>query len=407
MSGTSHGVRPSRLILLILIAAGGASILSTDLYAPSLPHLPAYFGTDAETVQLTMALNMASFAIAQLFWGPLSDRFGRRAIFITGMAAFALTVLGAALAQSIDQLLAARILMGAAASVEAVVVLAVIGDLYRSEESAKVFALYGMTIALVPAVGPVIGGYVFEWFGWRANFYLLTGVVLLVLAFGVARLPETLARADRVPLRLGSIVAGYARMLARGGFVSVALALGVAIGAIFGYITEAPFLLIDKHGVATRHYGVFQGIIVLAFFFGSLVANRVVERIGVRRLFAAGVWSGSLSGLLVLLAVWMGETPLTLTAAMSLFAFALGPLFSSAPVIAFGRVEDLGRGMSAAVLSTFEMGGGALGALFVSTTHDGSAWPLAFCVAGCAALLLVSGIAALRPNWATEMGKFS
>jgi len=406
MSGTSHGVRPSRLILLILIAAGGASILSTDLYAPSLPHLPAYFGTDAETVQLTMALNMASFAIAQLFWGPLSDRFGRRAIFITGMAAFALTVLGAALAQSIDQLLAARILMGAAASVEAVVVLAVIGDLYRSEESAKVFALYGMTIALVPAVGPVIGGYVFEWFGWRANFYLLTGVVLLVLAFGVARLPETLARADRVPLRLGSIVAGYARMLARGGFVSVALALGVAIGAIFGYITEAPFLLIDKHGVATRHYGVFQGIIVLAFFFGSLVANRVVERIGVRRLFAAGVWSGSLSGLLVLLAVWMGETPLTLTAAMSVFAFALGPLFSSAPVIAFGRVEDLGRGMSAAVLSTFEMGGGALGALFVSTTHDGSAWPLAFCVAGCAALLLVSGIAALRPNWATEMGKF-
>ena len=398
MSGTSHGVRPSRLILLILIAAGGASILSTDLYAPSLPHLPAYFGTDAETVQLTMALNMASFAIAQLFWGPLSDRFGRRAIFITGMAAFALTVLGAALAQSIDQLLAARILMGAAASVEAMVVLTVIGDLYRSEESAKVFALYGMSIALVPAVGPVIGGYVFEWFGWRANFYLLTGV---------ARLPETLARADRVPLRLGSIVAGYARMLARGGFVSVALALGVAIGAIFGYITEAPFLLIDKHGVATRHYGVFQGIIVLAFFFGSLVANRVVERIGVRRLFAAGVWSGSLSGLLVLLAVWMGETPLTLTAAMSLFAFALGPLFSSAPVIAFGRVEDLGRGMSAAVLSTFEMGGGALGALFVSTTHDGSAWPLAFCVAGCAALLLVSGIAALRPNWATEMGKFS
>lgn len=159
MSGTSNGVRPSRLILLILIAAGGASILSTDLFAPSLPHLPAYFGTDAERVQLTMALNMASFA---------------------------LTVLGAALAQSIDQLLAGRILMGAAASVEAVVVLAVIGNLYRSEESAKVFALYGMTIALVPAIGPVIGGYIFEWFGWRAKFYLLTGVVLLVLAFCVA-----------------------------------------------------------------------------------------------------------------------------------------------------------------------------------------------------------------------------
>ncbi len=402
MSDSAHGVQPSRLILFILIAAGGASILSTDLYAPSLPHLPDYFGTDAETVQLTMALNMAAFAGAQLLWGPLSDRFGRRTIFIVGMAAFALTVLGAALAQSIEQLLAVRILMGAAASVEAVIVLAVIGDIYKAEESAKVFALYGMVIALVPAVGPVIGGFIFEWFGWRANFFILAGVVALVLALGFVRLPETLARTDRVPLRLVPILRSYAGLLWRGGFVTVALTLGLAIGAIFAYITEAPFILIDKHGIATRYYGLFQGVIVLAFFFGSLMANRVVDRIGVRRLFAIGVWSGSLSGLLVLLAVAQGETPLTLTAAMSVFAFALGPLFASAPVIAFERVTDHGRGMSAAVLSTFEMGGGALGALFVSVTPDGTAWPLAICVSGAAALLLVSGLLALRPKWAVS-----
>ncbi len=397
MASLKRGDASARLVLLVLIAASGASILSTDLYAPTLPHLPEYFGTDAATVQLTMALNLAAFAVAQLFWGPLGDRIGRRKIFIYGMMAFAVTVFAAAISQTIGQLIAARVLMGTAASVEAVVVLAVISDLYGGEDSAKIFALYGMVIALVPAVGPVMGGFIFEWFGWRANFYILAGVVVLVLALGIWRLPETLPQAERTALKLRTIVWGYARLLMRGGFVTVALTLGLALAAVFAFITEAPFILIEKHGIATRYFGLFQAVIVLAFFVGSLTGSQAVRRVGVRRLFGFGVWSGSLSGLLVLLAVALGETPVTLTAAMSVFAFALGPLFATAPVLAFERVPGQGRGMSAALLSTFEMGGAALGALFVSVTAQGTAWPLAICVSGAGALLLVVGLLALRP----------
>lgn len=399
MASLKRGDASARLVLLILIAASGASILSTDLYAPTLPHLPEYFGTDAATVQLTMALNLAAFAVAQLFWGPLGDRVGRRKIFIYGMTAFAATVIAAAISQTIGQLIAARVLMGTAASVEAVVVLAVISDLYEGEDSARVFALYGMVIALVPAVGPVMGGFIFEWFGWRANFFILAGVVVLVLALGIWRLPETLPEAERTALKFRTIMWGYARLLMRGGFVSVALTLGLALAAIFAFITEAPFILIEKHGIATRYFGLFQAVIVLAFFVGSLTASQAVSRFGVRRLFGFGVWSGSLSGLLVLLAVALGETPVSLTAAMSVFAFALGPLFATAPVLAFERVPSHGRGMSAALLSTFEMGGAALGALFVSVTPQGTAWPLAICVAGAGVLLLVAGLLALRPAW--------
>jgi len=306
-------IKSRGLILLIMIAASGASILSTDLYAPTLPHLPAYFGTDATTVQLTMALNMGAYAISQLLWGPLGDRYGRRAIFVYGMAAFLLTVLAAAVSQTIGQLIVARILMGAAASVEAVIVLVVIGDLYEGEESAKVFALYGMVVSLVPAVGPILGGFIFEWFGWRANFFVLAGVVAAVFAVGLVRLPETLPVVERTALKLRAIVSGYGQLLMRGGFVTVAMTLGLAIGAIFAYITEAPFILIDKHGVATRYFGLYQAVIVLAFFVGSLISSRIVDRIGVRNLFAVGVWSGSLSGLLAIVAVSFGETPVTLT----------------------------------------------------------------------------------------------
>ena len=101
--------------------------------------------------------------------------------------------------------------------------------------------------------------------------------------------------------------------------------------------------------------------------------------------------AAAVSGLFMLLAVALGDTPVTLTAAMSVFAFALGPLFASAPVLAFRLAGDHGRGMSAAMLATFEMAGAAAGAFFVSAAPDGTAWPLAVCVAGASVLILAAG----------------
>ena len=99
-----------------------------------------------------MSLNLAAFALAQLIHGPLADRFGRRPVFMWGMAAFLVTALAAAAAQSIEQLIAARILMGTAASVEAVIALAVIRDLYDDAGAVRILAIYGMVIAIAPAI---------------------------------------------------------------------------------------------------------------------------------------------------------------------------------------------------------------------------------------------------------------
>ncbi|MDA0785350.1 MAG: hypothetical protein O3B37_03575, partial [Proteobacteria bacterium] len=118
--------------------------------------------------------------------------------------------------------------------------------------------------------------------------------------------------------------------------------------------------------------------------------------IGVTRLYGFGVAAASVSGLFILLAIAVGDTPVTLTAAMSAFAFALGPLFASAPVLAFQQAGDQGRGMSAAMLATFQMAGAAAGALFVSVMPHGTAWPLAICVASASALILVAGVVGLR-----------
>lgn len=376
------------IVPAVLIMASAASILSTDLYAPSLPHLAGYFATSAEMVQLTLSLNVAAFALAQLVHGPLSDRVGRRRVILLGMTGFVLFSLACALAQSIELLIAARILQGVAAATEAVVIYAVIRDLYDQAGSVRILAIYGMTIAVAPALGPVIGGYVHVLWGWQANFYLLAvfalGVTLLIWRF----LPETTTPDPRA-LEPRRLIRGYAALLARRQFVVYALICGAVLGVIYAFITAGPFVLIDRLGVKTQHYGYYQAVIVLAFFFGSLAANRGIGRLGLERMLRWGLAIVALGGASLpaaLLAGW--ESASAITAALSVATFGMGLIFATAPVRALDAATG-GRGVAAAMIGALEMGGGALGAFMVTLTHDGTAWPLAITVA---ILALLAGV---------------
>ena len=384
---------PGRVPLIIpavLISASAASILSTDLYTPSLPHLPAYFDTDAESVQLTLSLNLLSFALAQLLYGPLSDRFGRRPVLLAGMLAFVLCSLGCALAQSVEALIVARTLQGITAATEAVVALAVIRDLYDDESGVRVLGAYGMTVALAPAVGPIIGGYVHVWQGWRANFILLAVVAAVVVALVWRFLPET-TTPDRAAMRPRRLLDDYWALFRTRRYLVTALVLGATLGALFGFITAAPFILIDRLGVRTQDFGYYQAAIVVAFFLGSFGANRGVARLCAERMLRVGLGLALLGGLGLPLVLLAGlETATAITATMSVYGLGLGFTFAAGPVVALAAAPG-GRGVAAAMLGTLEMTGGALGALAVTAFHDGSSWPPALVVAGFSLIAVVVG----------------
>ena len=165
---------------------------------------------------------------------------------------------------------------------------------------------------------------------------------------------------------------------------------------LFGYITAAPFILIDRMGVPTEQYGFYQAAIVLAYFLGSLAVNRAVGRFGIEGLLGAGLALVAIGGVALTAVVVAGaETPAAITAAMSLCALGMGLVFATAPVRAFDAAPSA-RGSAAAMLGTLEMGGGAVGALGVGLFHDGTAWPMALIVGG-AALLAVGLFAAAKP----------
>jgi DHA1 family bicyclomycin/chloramphenicol resistance-like MFS transporter len=392
------------LIPALLVSASFVSILSTDLYTPSLPHLQGVFDTDAERVQLTMSLNLLGFALAQLLYGPLSDRIGRRPVLLGGMLGFALASLGCAFAGSIEALVVARVLQGMTACAEAVVGYAVIRELYDETAAVRVLGAYGMAIAFAPAIGPVIGGHMHVLFGWRSNFFLLTGLILVVAFLIWRNLPETLREPDPGAVDPRRILRGYLALLGDSAFMAYALIAGMVIAGLFAMVTAFPFLFIERMGVRTEHYGYYYAAIVLAYFLGSLLVNRVAGHLSSDRLLAIGLGFCAVGGLALLLLVAGGlETPVRATATQCLFAFGLGLVLATAPIRAFD-VSRVGHGYAAALIGAAEMGCGGIGAFLVGVFHDGTAWPIALVIAG-SAVLAIGHFLIVRPWRVKSVGR--
>jgi len=362
-------------VLWLLILASSVSIMSTDLYAPSLPDLPRLLGTNPQAVKLTISLNTLAFGLAQLFLGPISDRFGRRPIMLVGLTGFTLFSLACALASTIGQLIAFRIFQGIFACVEAVVGLAIVRDLFADADQVRALAIWGMAIALAPALGPIAGGYVHISLGWQANFWILFLLGAGILALFWRRLPES-ATPDASALEPAVFLRNYWTLLGNRQFMSNVLLLGTSLGVIFAFITSGPFILVHQFRVATEHYGFFQAAIVTAFFLGSLVTTRLANRTGLRQLLNAGAAIAALGALslpALHLLGWIG--PVTLTSAIALTAAGMGPIFAIAPSFALQQAGPL-VGAGSAVIGAGEMILSGLASGMVTALHDGTALPL-------------------------------
>ena len=234
--------------------------------------MPELLGASPELVKLTVSLNIVAYGIATLVHGPLSERFGRKPVLLWGLVGFTLASFLCANAADIGQLLLARILQGVAAAVEGVVVFAIIRDVFAEKEQVRAIAIYGIATAFAPAFAPLLGGYIHVYFGWRVNFYLLTILALLVTLLIALFLKESTEK-DYNALNSKEIFADYSGLLSNKSFLLYIIIGGCSLGCIFAFITAGPFILIKNHGVATEHFGYYQGVLILAYVIGSPAGN--------------------------------------------------------------------------------------------------------------------------------------
>ena len=385
------------VIPAVLVACSSVSILSTDLYTPSLPHLPRLLASDAATVQLTLSLNLAAYAFAQLLHGPLADRFGRRRLLLVGMFGFVVTSLICAAAQTIGGLLVGRVLQGLFASVSSVVVILMIRELFDKKRAVRIMGYYGMAIGMAPAIGPLIGGYVYVLAGWRMNFVLLAGLAAGVFLLVRWLLPETGTK-DRGAIQPRQILRGYLALLGRRAYLRYLIPLAMVFGAFFAFVTAGPFLLIDRLGVATEDYGLYYGLLILTFMAGSLTVTRLAGRVNADRLVRGAILVACLGGVVLVAPLLAGHESLAaILLGMMLLTFGMGLILASGPSCLLDAAGDGPAGSASALVGSLQLTAASLAGLLVGSFHDGSAWPLALTIAGFTAIGAL-GYVGLRPR---------
>jgi DHA1 family bicyclomycin/chloramphenicol resistance-like MFS transporter len=269
-----------------------------------------------------------------------------------------------------------------------VLALAIIHDLFAETDRVRVLAVYGMVVALAPALAPVFGGYIHVHLGWRANFWLVAAAVVGIFALLWRVLPASAGVSSTVSLKPLRMLRTYAGLLREPRFTNYVLMLGCCEGLIFAFITSAPFILISIYGVPTQHYGYYQAAVVLAFFAGSLTVRQTVARVGPERMLRVGLVVIALGAAAIVLPVAIGTAgPVVLTAAMGVAAFGMGPVFAIAPMRALDATRHP-AGTASAMMSACQMLTGGLASAAIGLLHDGTMRPLAWTVTG---LLAIAG----------------
>lgn len=356
--------RPGSVALLTFMVALGQ--MSMGLYLPSMPSMAGALDASVGQVQLTFTVFLAGFAVSQLVWGPVSDRFGRRATLFIGLACFTLAGAACALAQSIEQLIVFRFLQAVGACAGQVVSRAIVRDTAEGALAAKVMSYIALAMSLSPALTPSIGGFMQEWFGWRSNFALLTLTGFSLATLVLVRLPETLRRPVPDALRPGPMLRTYAALLSDRGYLGNVLMVGGIFGGLMAYQTGSPFVLMDTLGWSPRAYGLLVLVNVVGFLAGSLLAARYSEAMGVRRMVQFGAVAALLSGLLMLGFPLAGHlSTASLLGSMMLLLFGMGIGLPNAFAAAMQDFPHV-AGSASAIVGFFQMGFGMLASFAVS-----------------------------------------
>jgi Bcr/CflA subfamily drug resistance transporter len=364
----------------LIIGYAIGALLSTDLYLPSMPLLTQEFGTQTSAVQQTLTVYLAGLTIANPFYGPLSDRYGRRPVMLYGGVAFLSATLICALSCSVNMLILGRFAQGATICSLTVTSRATIRELYDDARVTKLTAYIAMAEGIAPVVGPVIGAEILILASWRWNFILVFTITSFALVGLFFILPESNLNPNKQALKLRPLLLIYGRLLITLEFIGPVLAAGLVFGGLMLYITVAPFLLIDQLSLTPREFSQTQAGVVVGYILGLVWTSRLVHYCSQKKLLHVGLAAitlGSLSMLSLALCNISGFWAVIMP--FVFYTFGIG--IATAPLLTYAlSTNRAATGSVAALLGTLTMGCAFLGSQTATIIYNGSILPVAWAI---------------------------
>ena len=294
-SGPRTGVNMVVLLSLLM----GLQPVGTDFYLPALPGLVSGLGATLNQGQLTLTAMLLGFGVSQLFWGPLSDRFGRQPTLRLGLMVFASAALGSALAPSIDVLLLLRVLQGVGMSAVVVNARAIVRDVYSAEEGPRAMSKVMTGLGVAACISAPLGGTIAQWLGWRAVL-LAVGITVSVALLVIWRhYRETLRSPNVQAVQPGPLLRNWATVLSHPKFWAFALQSIATFGGLYLFLLTSSFIITGLYGLPKWLYGLMMFSMSSFYILGTWLCRRLLVRVGMARTVALGGALSLLSGLLL------------------------------------------------------------------------------------------------------------
>ncbi|MDC5403386.1 Bcr/CflA family multidrug efflux MFS transporter [Acinetobacter baumannii] len=358
----------SWFFMMILGALMAFTSLSTDIYLPAMPQMAHELNGN---VELTVTGFLGGFALAQLIWGPMSDRIGRKIPLFIGMILFVIGSIGCAISQSIEQIVFWRVFQAFGACTGPMLGRAMIRDLYARTQAAQMLSTLMIIMAIAPIAGPLLGGQIIKFSTWHSIFWLLAmiGVVMFISLFF---LPETHAPEKRTTTSVMNTFRNYRQLLGNAQFMRYTLCVTFFYVAAFTFIVGSPFVYISFYGVDAQHYGWLFALNIVGVMGLSFVNRNLVKRFSLDQLlkFTTVIAMLALLILCVLFYAQIGGI-YSIIAMVFVFFSMNGMIAANSTAAALDGVPEM-AGSASALIGSLQYGSGIISSLLLAWLSTGT-----------------------------------
>ena len=306
LASSSANARSQGMTVLLLALLLGLQPVTTDLYLPALPSLTMGFGASMVQAQLTLTALLLAFGSSQLFWGPLSDKWGRRPVLLGGLVAYAVAAVACALTPSMEMLILARTLQGVAMGACVMAARAIIRDLYEPLQGAKIMSQALSGLGLIACACVPVGGFLTDQLGWRwalsslAVFAAFTGALLYFY------FDESLLKRNPKALQAKTLWASAKHIVQNPTFQAYSALATASFAGLFTFLATSSFVFTQSMGLSQSVYGLLMVSMSLSYILGTFICRWLLLRISVQKCVFLASFVSLFSGVLLLLLAYLG-----------------------------------------------------------------------------------------------------